>query len=145
MNYQALKTEIDTGPLAAECAGKSDDEIAAILNAPRFSMIRSRFVTVRTMLAELPGTGAIVTKLDTAAESIPEVREALRYLRGETGIDIGHPGTIAQLDALAAGEVLTLEEATGLKSMALQPASRADILGWPAISYNDVNAARAAL
>ena len=31
MDYAALKTEIDTGPLAAECVGQSDDNIAAIL------------------------------------------------------------------------------------------------------------------
>ncbi len=33
MDYASLKTEINTGPLAAECVGKSDAEIADLLNA----------------------------------------------------------------------------------------------------------------
>lgn len=143
MNYQALKTEILTGPLAAELVGKSDNEISDVLNDMRYTAVKSRFITVRTMLAELAGTGAIIDKLDVAAASIPEVREALRYLRGETGIDVGHPGTIAQLDALVAGGVLTNDEAESVKAMAMQPISRAELLGWQPVNYNDVNIARA--
>lgn len=143
MNYHVLKIEIESGPLAAECAGKSDDEIADILNEPRFMAVKSRFITARTMLAELPGAGVILDKLESVASSVPEVKWSMKYLTGETGIDVGHPGTIAQIDALSAGGVLTMAEAESLKNMALQPASRAELAGLGVVSYNDVNKARA--
>jgi len=124
MTYRALKTEIETGPLADECAGKSDAEIADILNDRRFTGVRSRFVTARTILAEVPGGAAILDKLDAAAPAIPDLKWAMRFIAGETGIDIGHAGTRANLEALL--------------EMGYTAMSRAEIAGIGTITHQDV-------
>ena len=71
MDYQLLKTEIETGPLSAECAGKSDDEIAAILNTPRFDAVANRRITIDRVLAECDNAGVILDKLEAAAAIVP--------------------------------------------------------------------------
>jgi hypothetical protein len=56
------------------------------------------------------------------------------------GIDVGHPTTISLLDALV-GTVLTQTECDLLKNMAVQPASRAEVLGLGYVQEHDVRAA----
>jgi len=142
MDYQKLKQEIDSGPLAAECVGKTDTEIAELLNAMTGQMVQTRFITARTILAELPDAANILDKLDAVAANIPSVKWAMRYLIGETGIDIGHPGTRQQIEALQTAGVLTADEATGLLNMAVFPASRTEIIGLGAVSAGDVSRAQ---
>lgn len=145
MDYAALKTEIDTGPLATECVGQSDDNIAAILNDPRYTATKERYVTARTVLAELGATSgaAILDKLEAAATQSSPVKWMLKFLTQDSGLDVGQTETQECIDALALAGVLTTDEATALKSMALLPTSRAEILGFGTVSYNDVNKARA--
>lgn len=145
MDHAALKTEIETGPLAAECAGQSDDDIAAILNDNRFTAIQERYVTARTVLSELGATtgATILDKLEAAGASSSPVRWMLKFLAQDSGVDIGHANTQGCIDALVIAGVLTTDEATALKNMALLPTSRAEILGFGPVSYNDVNKARA--
>lgn len=143
MNYQVLRTELITDPLAIGYAGKSDDEVTDLLNALSYSKIKPRFITARSMLAEIPTAAQILDKLEATATSISSVKWAMFYLKGEGGIDIGHPATIAQLDDLVTYSILTNDEATAVKNMAIQPASRAEILGLDPVNYNDVNMARA--
>lgn len=138
MNYHALKDEIESGPLAQECSGKSDGEIADILNDRRFAGVKSRFVTARTILAEVPGGAAILDKLEAAAPAIPDLKWAMRFIAGETGIDIGHAGTRANLEALAATGVITADEALALLQMAYTAMSRAEIAGIGTITHQDV-------
>jgi len=141
MDYLTLKTEIESGPLAVECAGQGDIEIATILNNRRYQMVASRFVSARTILAELVDGAAILDKLSIAAASVSSVKWAMSYLSGETGIDIGHPGTIGQIDMLAYAGILTADDATALKRMAFVPASRAEIIGLGAVTAGDVSRA----
>lgn len=144
MTPQELKIEIETGPLAAELAGKSDNEIADVLNdTSRFTLVKERFITARTLLAELgPTVGAsVLDKLEAVSAVSSPVKWAMKFLATD-GIDMGHAGTRAQMDALAQAGALTAEEAEAVKAIAEQPASRAEILGWGSVSYNDVNAAR---
>lgn len=144
MDRLELKNEIDNGPLASEFIGKSDNEVADILNdTSRFTSIKSRYVTARTFLAELPNGAEILDKLEVAASNISTLKWALRFLQLNSGVDIGHPNSQAQITALGSYAILTEDEANAIKNMALQPTSRAELLGWPTISYNDVNAARA--
>lgn len=145
MDYAALKTEIETGPLATECAGQSDDAVAAILNDNRYTAIRERYVTTRTVLADLGATtgAAILDKLEAAATQSSPVKWMLKFLTQDSGLDVGQTETQGCIDALAIAGVLTTDEATALKSMALLPTSRAEILGFGTVSYNDVNKARA--
>lgn len=145
MDYTALKTEIETGPLATECAGQSDDAVAAILNDQRYMATKERYVTARTVLAELGATAgaAILDKLEAASAQSSPVKWMLRFLTQDSGLDVGQTETQGCIDALAIAGVLTADEATALKSMALMPTSRAEILGFGPVSYNDVNKARA--
>ena len=145
MDYAALKTEIDTGPLATECVGQSDDNIAAILNDPRYMATKERYVTARTVLAELGATAgaAILDKLEAASAQSSPVKWMLRFLTQDSGLDVGQTETQGCIDALAIAGVLTADEAAALKSMALLPTSRAEILGFGSVSYNDINKARA--
>lgn len=113
--------------------------LAEMLNALTTTAPKSRHVCARTILAEIWPEGAVIlNKLDAVAGSVPAVRWAMEYLRGETGIDVGHPGTREQIAELVAGDVLTEAEAQALLGMALQPASRADVLGLGHVSEADV-------
>jgi len=138
MDYHILKTEIDAHP---EWAALSDNEIAALLNAKTLTSVQSRFVTARSILAEIADGADILDRLEAASAFVPAVKWAMLYLKGETGIDVGYPSTRAQLDALAAGSILTIDQAEALKAMANVPASRAEILGLGQISYGDVSRA----
>ena len=145
MNYNDLKTEINTGPLAAECVVKTDNEIADLINYRRYTAVQSRFVTARTVLAELgagPGS-AILDKLEQAAAMSSPVKWMIKFLALEGGVDIGNTETQAAIDELILASVLTASEGQALKAMALQPVSRAEMLGWAPITYDDVNRALA--
>lgn len=142
MDYALLKNEILNGPLAGEFVDKSDDEIAAILNSPRYPMIQSRFVTARTLLAELTNGAALLDKLTAIATQVSAVKWAMKFLESEGGIDIGHPSTQAQIDALVTGKALTIAEGEELKSLAITNVSRAEIVGLENVSYDGVSLAR---
>lgn len=143
MDYQALATEITTGPLAAELTGKSDVEMAAILNDQRFTRVASRFVTARTILAELGAVqgATVLDKLEAAAAVSSPVKWMMRFLQTDGGVDIGHPQTSAAIDGLVAGEILTASEGAALQALAVVPASRAEILGLGTVTYSDVSRA----
>ena len=139
MDYQLLKTEIETGPLSTECVGKSDDEIANIFNTPRTNAVSNRKITIDHVLAECENAGEILDKLEVAANIIPDVKWAMRCLSG-IGLDIGNQKTQAQLTALA-GSVLTIEEAESLKAMAIRKMSRAEMLGLGTVTAADCGGA----
>lgn len=141
MDYAALRNEIESGPLAAECTGGTDKEIAAILSRRDISAPCERFVSARTILAEVPGGAAILDKLEAVATSIPDVKWAMKFLQTETGIDVGHATTRAQIDALVTAGVLTEFEGAALKNMALKTCSRAEIAGFGTVTPGDVSRA----
>ena len=141
MNYQLLKEEVLS---RAEFVGLSDDAVTEALNDKSMhKSTQSRFITARTILAELADGSVILDKLEAVATQVSAVKWSMYYLKGESGIDIGHPGTIAQIDGLVSGGVLTSSEGEELKGMALLPTSRAGMLGLGSVSYNDINIARA--
>ena len=144
MTIAELKCEIETGPLSAEFVDKSDNEIAELLNSTlKFTAVKSRFITARTILAELgPEMGAsVLDKMEAASTQDSPVKWAFKFLMSD-GIDIGFSGTRAQVDALVSAQVLTEEEGSKLKDTALYPASRCEVLGWSPVTYDQVNAAR---
>lgn len=130
-----LKTEIQTGPLAAELAphvtAGDHIAIAGVLNRPDYgTIVYQRMVNFRTVMAEIdPVTGAsILDKLEAAASTVSAIKWALYGIKSDTGIDVGHPATRAQIDALVAGGVLTSTEGAQLKSLAERMGSRAEAL-----------------
>jgi hypothetical protein len=55
-----------------------------------------------------------------AAVALPAVEWALNFLGKDSGIDIGNQVTQGMVDQLAAGGVLTADQAEQLKALALQ-------------------------
>lgn len=143
MDYTALKTEIETGPLATECAGGTDEGITDILNRQDISAIQERWVTTRTVLAELGATAgaAILDKLQAASASSSPVRWMMTFLAQDSGIDIGNVQTQASIDGLITAGVLTSAEGASLKNMALKTCSRAQIAGFGTVTPGDVSRA----
>ena len=146
MNHAALKTEIQTGPLAVELAAHlasgNDTAIADALNSKRGeTMLRERFVSARSILAFYPdgpaAAAVVLDKLEAAAASVPAVKWVMTFLKTD-GIDIGGVATHGMLDQLAAGGLITTDEATKLKSLGFAPASRAEIALGQYVSVTDV-------
>lgn len=145
MDYNALAAELSADPLArgyAEYLPHAPGVVADMLNAHTAQLIKSRFITARTVMAEGGAEGvAILDALETAAQSNSTVRWALQFFTQDSGLDIGHEATQTTIDQLVLGAVLTTEQGTLLKNMALQPASRAEVLGLPPVSSRDVQIA----
>lgn len=137
MNYTFLKS------LIAEQSG-TDAEVVAWCNTQSITVTRERFVTTRTLMAELGpvAADAILTKLETAAEQMPLVNRTLLMLRpSEGGIDVALPAVVAQLNALVP-EVLTQAEADSVSALAHELVSPANNAGLPLITEGDVQFAR---
>jgi hypothetical protein len=120
---------INSPELQAARAARDLDALAAGLNAQGVMAAQSRFVTMRTIVAECDDTNGIITALNAAAPSIPVVAEMLAFLRSDSGMDVGHAKTQAQLDAMASAGVLTAAQTQSLKALALQSVlvSRLDV------------------
>lgn len=132
-----LSDEIDNDPLGRGYAALLPDRpgaVVALLNDQTETMYKPRIITARGILSDYSGgpavAAAVLDKLDTAAPSISALKWAWSFIRGE-GLDIGNPATQGMLDQLAGASVITSDEATNLKALALQPASRAEVLGLP--------------
>lgn len=142
-----LRNELLDDPLGKGYAAFIPDcpgILADMLNAPVHTMIKPLFVSARGLLAAHGAAGAaILDKLDAASASVSEIKWAMSFLKTDSGIDVGHTNTQAMLDALAASSVLTSTEAALIKSMAVQPASRAEVLGFDYVREADVRNALA--
>src|SRR4051812_30886554 len=107
MDFALLKTEIQTGPLAAELAplvdANDDAGVAAVLNDRRSKRIVERHVNAKVLMSELgAGPGAtFMGKLETLAASVPSVKYALDFLRTDSGVNVADPQTRGMLDQFA--------------------------------------------
>lgn len=130
-----LNDEVNNDPAGKGYAAFLPDQPGRaidLMNAMTETMVKSRMITARGILSDYPGGpaagAAVLDKLDAAAPSIPALKWAWSFIKGD-GLDIGNQATQGMLDLLAtsaAGSVLTPGEADNLKSLALQPASRAE-------------------
>ncbi|HEV2612534.1 MAG TPA: hypothetical protein VGU61_19890 [Noviherbaspirillum sp.] len=148
MNAQqlaALKAEVQADPTGKGYAAylpASPGRVVELLNADTESGVKSRMVTARAILAECgPGASVILDKLEAAAANLSAVKWAVRFLSQDAGIDVGNPATQAMINQLVAGNVLTAAEGKALKDMALQPASRAAVLGFGVVTEADLRTA----
>ena len=127
-----LRDEILARQDCADAVAARDlDAIAALMSNGR-TRVQSRFVTARTIQAEIDGGAAILKKFEAAQASIPDLEYALVFLKQDSGYDFGNAkaqGMADQLATAAAGNVITLAEAAALKGLALQaaPVSRLDV------------------
>lgn len=126
--------------LMPDCPGL----VAEKINTKSRDIVRTRFVTARTILFELGAVqGAVVMDaLQAASAGVPALRWILPMMtvhRGEeSGVDIGAAETRGMVDQLAQAGVLTTEQAEALKGLAIQRSSRAEELGLPLVSVVDV-------
>lgn len=145
----ALSAELVNDPYGkgyATLLPDSPGSVAELLNAQTESMPKSRMLTERGILASYglgPVAGsAFLDKLDTiaasGAENTAPLKRMMKYLYGESGVDIGDAATRDQLDALVEAGGITQVEAAGIKAMAIQPASRAEVLGLPFVTVHHI-------
>jgi hypothetical protein len=135
MNYQLLKQEIVDDPLSQGYSAFLPDStgwVANILNERKFQAFKTRMVTARGIMASYgigPTQGALfLDKLESLSANIPALKWAMKFLQQETGLDVGEPATQIMLTSLIGVGGITQAEVDGVKAMAIQPASRAEVL-----------------
>lgn len=136
-----LSDEITNDPAGKGYAAFLPDQpghVVELLNALTETKHKTRMITARGILSDYPGgpvaAALVLDKLEAAAPSVPALKWAFGFLKAAEGLDIGHPATQGMIDQLATASVITAEEAEKLKSLSLQPASRAEVLGLPYIT-----------
>ncbi len=131
--------------LAPLVAAGSDSAIADLLNSPNELAPASRMISARAVLAEYPDgpiqAAVVLDKLESAAVTVPALRWIMTFLKADSGIDIGHKATRDMLDQLSIGGVITADEATKLKSLALKMTSRAELVVGTVVSHEQVGLA----
>ncbi len=146
--YSILTDELRNDPLGVGYANMTDQQVAASLNEPRFSVPTTRFITWRAIAAVLDDDeyAAVKAALNQLANLSPKVADMIPFLSQATGddgtgggIDFGNAGVRAMIQALPG-----VSEATKQKLLALgeRPASRAEILGLPEVYPGHVESAR---
>lgn len=135
MDIQALKTELTTDPLAIGYAAHrphAPGMLAQLVNAKTTALAKERMVTARGIMASYglgPTAGAaFLDKLEALAPAVPAIKWAMKFLQQEAGIDVGESATRAMLDSLVGVGGITQSDVDGIKAMALQPSSRAEVL-----------------
>lgn len=135
MNYQLLKQEIVDDPLSQGYSAFLPDStgwVANMLNERKFQAVKTRMVTARGIMASYgigPTQGALfLDKLESLSANIPALKWAMKFLQQETGLDVGEPATQTMLTSLIGVGGITQAEVDGVKAMAIQPASRAEVL-----------------
>jgi len=135
MDKVALASEINNDPAGLGYAQYKVDApgyIADLMNDRRFQMHKSRMVTARGIMASYglgPTAGAaFLDKLQALSPSVPAIRWAMKFLESEAGIDVGEGATHQMLTSMDGIGGITQQEVDGIKAMALQPASRAEVL-----------------
>lgn len=138
-----LKQEIVEDPLEIgykEHLLTSPGLLVSLLNNQNYTMVKSRMLTARAMLAELEDGGTLLDNLEQLALSIPDVKWAMKFITAD-GIDIGHTKTRYLLDTLVQNKLLGKEAVEQLKALAIQPASRGEVLGLFPITEEDIRIA----
>lgn len=135
VNLAQLKTELQTDPAGLGYAPHiphAPGALADLLNAQSTTLAKSRMITARGIMASYglgpSGGAAFLDKLEALAANVPAIKWALKFLQTEAGIDIGEPATQLMLTSLIGVGGITADEVNGVKAMALQPASRAEVL-----------------
>lgn len=112
--------------------------VVVLLNALTESMVKPRFITARTILAECDDGAGVLDALSAAASEISAVKWALTFLSTDSGIDVGHARTQGMIDNLVEVGAMRQTLAEQLKALAIQPASRAEVLGLGVVTEEQV-------
>ncbi len=143
MNYTILKSEIDNDPESLGYAGKTDSEVADLLNQLRY--VGGYDATFKTIISEL-GTGVadrLIESMELASSSSPSIKRILNALDIGVSVNLGDSVTRAMLDSFVSGGLgLTAEDATAIKALADNQVSRASQLGLSEVKPYDVRRAK---
>lgn len=130
-----LKAEIDTDPMGLGYAGKTDPEVAELLNTVGLSgeKIDRDFVDGQEMMS-------VVVIPDYAVLSDIQRMGWSAIISAGTGmVDVNNAGTIAQITAIWGPGTTTRDNLIALRQ---RDASRAEVLFGQAVSHLDVGKAR---
>ena len=122
----------------------TDQEVLDWCNTPSVTRLREYMSTERTLMADLGPVmaDAILTKLEAVPDSV--VQRVVKMLSpSQGGIDLGHPATRAQIDALVVGGVLLSEEGDALKGLGEEVVSPAVNAGFGVIRFGEIVDGRA--
>lgn len=138
-----LLAEVNNDPLGIGYASMTADEKVVSLNSRSREYAGTRFITIRTLLAELAPDmfTSIYGKLVAAQQSNPVIALAMEMLKTYAdggGIDICHSNTKAIIDSLV-GALLTQEEADAVKALS-QTTRAVELIGRPA-TLSDISEA----
>lgn len=145
----SLQAEISTDPMGIGYAAWLPDSpgtVRELLNAKTFSLPQSiavREIEIIGLHPDGPVAGdAVLAKLEafsaTAHPLARIVARALKALGQPEGLDLGTESVQAMLTLLGQADALTVAEADALKSIANQPASRAEVLGLGSVTVEQV-------
>jgi hypothetical protein len=139
MSHATLKALIENTP---ECAGKSPEEIASILNALEGTTCVETWATERTIISAFanPMDGeAFLQKLAAAGQQNPLIARALRWIEpGQQGIDVSHPHTAMLLGSLLQQEAITQAEYNAVMGIAPKSKPAANVTAeqvWNALNW----------
>lgn len=151
MDLNALRAEVQVDPAGigyADHLPEAPGQVVELLNARVFSMPKATFISARGVMSADglgPSVGAaFLDKLEVLASSVPAIKWAMKFLQTEAGIDVGEPATQAMLTSLIGIGGITADEVNGVKAMAMQPASRAEVLFGASVQITEADV-RAAL
>lgn len=139
---QVLRDELTNDPTVKGYATYLADApgiVVDMINAQTERMAQERWVTGLTILSECSDLGpSIVRKLKAASLQDAVVEIAWHRLLGPTGLNINDAATLANIDGMVQAGTLVEAEAGQLKTLAIQPASRAQLLGLPSVTLYDL-------
>jgi hypothetical protein len=136
-----LSDEITLDPTGKGYANYLPDApgvVCDLLNTPTETMAKERWVTALTILSKCELGVSIIRKLKALESQDAVVEVAWNRLNGDPGLNVNDPATRMYLDQLVREDELTAEEVAQLKALAMQPASRAEVLGLPPVTEIDL-------
>lgn len=141
MNWQQLKTEIEK----AEYIGKTDAEIAAILNAKTVEGLVPTWIQARTLASKFGPSvaGQVIYGLQQAVAGMTGADRATYTLildwltnPASEGVDVGDASTRASIDAMVGAGLVPAELGEAVKSMAIIRVPFAETIGIAGITID---------
>jgi hypothetical protein len=136
MNFQALKDAL------AGLSDLSDEDAAKALALKTVPTTVSRMCNERTLYTEL-GQEMAESILQKIAAYTPLARVNSWLAPNQAGIDIGHPRSIAMIEQLVAGGILTQAEGDAVKGLAIVQTPFFESIGLTVLHSGDIAYVRA--
>jgi hypothetical protein len=132
--YADLKAEIDSDPLGLSYAGKTDAQVANLLNGEDRAVQTPRSVVAASLVFEaiVPGEWASLTAQE---------KQRVQTILGMGEVDLSGPNTRASLAAAFGAGTTTRANLLALQTLSTPRSRAVEIFGYP-VTAADVAAAR---